>query len=166
MSRGGKVTHGLSRTRFYVIWRNMKARCHNENNHDFYRYGGKGIIVCDNWHIFINFSNDMYEKYLKHVDEYGEKDTTLERIDNNKGYNRENCKWATRKEQTQNKTEAKFKLNHNYIYVGISPNNVFYYFFKTKLFAEQNNLNHWNILSVLQNKQKTYKGWKFYKTNI
>ena len=66
-------------------------------------YGGCGITICDRWlESFENFKEDMYESYLKHVEEFGEKNTSLDRINSQKNYNKENCKWSTREEQSQN----------------------------------------------------------------
>lgn len=77
----------------------MKARCHNVNHFAYERYGAKGIHVCDEWmNDYVRFKTDMGDR----PDGY-----TLERIDNSKGYNKENCKWATRKENQTNRSSVK-----------------------------------------------------------
>jgi hypothetical protein len=86
-------THGMTRTTTHTIWMGMIQRCHNPNAKDFYRYGARGITVCDRWRKFENFFADMGER---------PQGKTLDRIDNSRGYEPENCRWATPAEQTRN----------------------------------------------------------------
>lgn len=88
--------HGKSNTRLHRIWQNMKNRCRNPRNPDYKYYGGRGITVCEEWNDFICF-----EKWAT-KNGYS-KDLTLDRVDVNSGYCPNNCRWVTRKVQSNNK---------------------------------------------------------------
>ena len=89
--------HGMSRTPTYKIWAYMIARCHNPKDTGYKWYGAKGITVCQRWRDdFLNFLEDMDERPPA---------KTIDRIDNFKGYSKENCKWSTIKEQNSNKRQ-------------------------------------------------------------
>jgi hypothetical protein len=88
--------HGMFGTRLYRIWFNMKQRCSNPKHIAFKNYGGRGIEVCSEWLEF--------ETFCKWAMSYGYcEDLSIDRIDNDKGYSPENCRWSTEKEQGQNK---------------------------------------------------------------
>lgn len=91
--------HGERRTRLYAIWSNMKARCLNPKNKAYANYGGRGITVSAEWaRSFSAFKADMGEPAPG---------LSLERTDNNKGYCRENCIWATRSQQCRNRRSTR-----------------------------------------------------------
>ena len=94
------TTHGMSCDRFYRIHAGILERCKDKNDID---YGGRGITFTSRWNKFENFKEDMYESYLNHVEEYGEDNTQIDRIDNDGNYEPSNCKWSTRMEQGKNK---------------------------------------------------------------
>lgn len=91
------TTHGMKSTRLYRIWSGMKDRCCNPKSKYWNRYGGRGITVCDEWKNF--FENFMEWSFTNGYTD----DLTIDRIDNSKGYYPDNCKWATMKEQENNR---------------------------------------------------------------
>lgn len=88
------LTHGASRTKLYRRWMSMIVRCRDENHPSYFRYGGRGITVSDAWLTFEGFYADMGEPPTPAY--------TIERVDNNKGYSKDNCIWATRATQSRN----------------------------------------------------------------
>ena len=88
------VTHGKARSPTYRSWSNMWARCTNKKLKEYKHYGGRGISVCDEWRDFAVFLSDMGEKPLNH---------SIDRIDNDKDYSPDNCKWSNQLEQTRNR---------------------------------------------------------------
>lgn len=96
----------------YWIWGAMIQRCTNPNSKQFHDYGGRGITVCKEWREFENFANDMGYKGIGY---------TLERLDNNLGYNKQNCKWVTRLVNAKNKRVYK---SNAFGISGVSPRSV------------------------------------------
>lgn len=87
--------------RLYSIWKNIRQRCNNSNNKDYTNYGGRGIKLCSEWNDFKAFFDwsikNGYENTL-----------TIDRIDNNKNYHPDNCRWVTIKEQNKNRSNVHF----------------------------------------------------------
>jgi len=100
---GCLINHGLSNTPEYNSWNDMRSRCNNPNSPHYDRYGGRGIKVCPEWDSFLTFLKDMG---LRTDDK-----STIERIDNSKGYSPDNCKWAGRKTQARNKINTKLNAD-------------------------------------------------------
>lgn len=91
-------SHKMSGTRPYWIWQDIKNRCYNPHDIRYDRYGGRGITVIDEWR---NDFSAFYEWSLKNG--YAD-NLTIDRIDNDKGYSPDNCRWSTMKEQSRNRS--------------------------------------------------------------
>ena len=103
--------HGLTSNIFYHTWSNMCRRCNNPTNGKFKHYGARGIKVCDEW---LDIKNFIAWAELTHPNIRG---VTLDRIDNDKGYSPENCRWA---DATTQMINQRMKKNNTSGYIGVS----------------------------------------------
>jgi hypothetical protein len=82
----------------YESYKGMKKRCYNPNSQDYYNYGGRGIVVCDEW-----LGKDGFDKFLNDLGFRPSSKHSIDRINSNGNYCKENCRWATISEQSKNK---------------------------------------------------------------
>ena len=108
----GLITHGVTKHRLYYIWFGLVDRCTNPNHNRYKDYGGRGITVCEEWLDVKNFIEDMYPSYMEGL--------SLDRIDNDKGYSLDNCRWADASTQAINR---RIQKNNTSGFVGVSYHN-------------------------------------------
>ena len=104
------ITHGISQNKFYQTWYGMLQRCTNSIREDYKYYGARGIVVCEEWQD-VTYFVAWAEKTYPNIE-----DATLDRIDNNKGYSPENCRWVDKTTQILNRRIMK---NNKSGYVGV-----------------------------------------------
>ena len=93
----GNRKHGMRYTRLYSIWRSMRQRCSNPKAINYKNYGGKGILVCDEWNDFAVFKEWAMENGYNDL-------LTIDRIDTSRNYEPDNCRWVSQKMQQNNKS--------------------------------------------------------------
>lgn len=101
------TTHGLTKTRLYNIWGHIIQRCTNPNSKNYERYGGRGITICEKWR------NDFVSFYEWAINNGYKEDLTIDRIDNNKGYFPDNCRWTDKITQANNTRSNRFLTFNN-----------------------------------------------------
>ena len=89
------IKHGMCGSVEHDAWKHMRQRCLNSKDHEYHNYGGRGISICERWSKFTMFLKDMGFRPNKNL--------TLERCDNEKGYSPGNCYWASKKQQSRNR---------------------------------------------------------------
>lgn len=107
-STAGKANkkHGMDGTPEYMAWTAMRSRCRNPDHRSFHNYGGRGITVCKEW-------DEDFQAFFRDMGPRPGPGFSLDRIDNNLGYFKDNCRWATRKEQSNN-----VRRNRVYVFMG------------------------------------------------
>lgn len=103
----GNYDKSLYMTPIYRSWYNLKTRCSNPNSGEYKRYGSRGITFCEKWNTFAGFLEDMQKTHFKGA--------SIDRIDNNKGYYKKNCRWSNPIEQANNTRNTEKALRYTYM---------------------------------------------------
>ena len=144
----GRFKHGMAKKHpLYSTWIGMRQRCNDKNHVGYKLYGAVGVTVCKEWDDFLTFASDMGQK---------PDGCTLDRIDSKKGYNKQNCRWATNKNQVLNRSMTvwleldgvKMCLNDWAKHIGIS----------TRTLKER--LKKWDLRSSLTTKKLINGKWQ------
>ena len=99
VSSARATTHGMSNTKEYYAWKSMIERCNRKGHEYYHKYGGRGIVVCEEW-------LNGFSAFLRDMGKAPTKEHSLERIDNDGNYEPSNCKWGTKQEQSQNRSNT------------------------------------------------------------
>lgn len=108
-----KIKHGLRYTPEYSLWLNMKSRCYNPKNHTYKYYGGRGITICDEW-------REDFQKFYDDMCPRPSDSHQIDRIDNDKGYSPENCRWVERIDNVRNRRDSKWWYVYGVRYESLS----------------------------------------------
>lgn len=97
-------THGMKNTPIYRRWKGIKTRCSNKKDKRYHRYGGRGISVCAEW-------ANSFEAFYRDMGNPPFEGANIDRIDNNKGYSKDNCRWVTHTDNVRNGISAKLTVD-------------------------------------------------------
>lgn len=96
-----KITHNMVKTKEYKTWARIKTRCLNSKSKDYHLYGGRGIRICNEW-------ETSFEVFYKDMGPRPDGVISIDRVDTNGNYEKNNCRWADNKTQSRNKRNNKF----------------------------------------------------------
>ena len=143
-----KAKHGMSNSRAYKIWQQMKNRCDNPKNIKYPMYGAKGISYPDKWKTFDGFWDDIAEGYKDNL--------TLDRIDGSKSYSKENCRWISYKGQNSNKANnVNVSIKELMDLTGLSQSTIY-----------RRLRDGWNINKIINTPKLTYNGRESYDKEV
>lgn len=152
--------HGDYKNPLYLCWQSIKRRCNNPSETAYHNYGGRGISYCLEWEEYINFKKDMIDEYIKCINTFPDEKPTIERIDFNQNYCKDNCTFIPLRMQASNTRKNKY-------FKAISPDGIEYLSKNQNEFARQHNfLCSSGINNCLKGRISHHKNWTFeYTTN-
>ena len=144
--------------RLHNIWSCMKGRIYNKNNQDYYNYGGRGLKT--EYDSFTHFYEDLHESYDEACKKFGEKNVSLDRIDNEIGYFKDNIRWTNPLTQARNR-----RILNNNLFYAFSPDGKLYISNNKKWFGKNHGISSPAICNVLHGKKPSVYGWTFRSVN-